>query len=168
MELSARLYNCARCHCQVVVCSECDRGNLYCAGGCARAARTLSLRASGKRYQSTRRGRFKHAERQRRYRFRRKKVTHQGSPEPPPHDPLSTRSEASQAVVAVVDEAIHCHFCGRLCSEFLRSGYLHTTVPSRACDRKIIHRPSKFRGQAKRSEERSVGTECRSRLSPYH
>jgi len=50
MEPFARLYQCARCHHQVVICSECDRGNLYCAGGCARAARTGSLRAAGRRF----------------------------------------------------------------------------------------------------------------------
>jgi hypothetical protein len=30
METDARLFNCARCHRQVVICSRCDRGNLYC------------------------------------------------------------------------------------------------------------------------------------------
>jgi len=157
MEPSARLYNCAGCHRQVVICSDCDRGNIYCAGGCAQAARNLSLRAAGKRYQRTRRGRLKHAERQRRYRSKHKKVTHQGSPEAPSNDPLSTRSETPLSVAdvedikgveGVVDEAIRCHFCGRLCSDFLRRDYLHRTTPSLASDRKIIHWSSRLRAQA--------------------
>ena len=81
-----------------------------------------SLRAAGKRYQRTRRGRFKHAERQRRYRSRRKKVTHQGSPEPPTNDPLATRSEAPLLLAIIEDEGIRCHFCGRLCSDFFTAG----------------------------------------------
>jgi len=29
MQSSARLFNCARCRRQVVICSHCDRGNIY-------------------------------------------------------------------------------------------------------------------------------------------
>jgi hypothetical protein len=80
MEPTARLFNCARCRRQVMLCSHCDRGNLYCGRGCAQQARRESLSAAGQRYQRSRRGRFCHAERQRRYRARQQKVTHQGSP----------------------------------------------------------------------------------------
>ena len=148
MENTARLYNCARCHCQVTICSYCDRGNLYCDKRCALIAREESLRAAGKRYQRTRRGRFKHAERQRHYRSRREKVTHQGSLELPTNDPLTTRSEAPLSLAIIEDEGIRCHFCGRLCSAFLRLEYLHRTAPSLASDRKVIHLPSKLRAQA--------------------
>jgi hypothetical protein len=148
MENTARLYNCVRCHCQVTICSHCDRGNIYCGKRCALAAREESLRAAGKRYQSARGGRFKHAERQRRYRSQGKKVTHQGSAEPPANDSLSTRSETPESVVVIEDEAIYCHFCGRLCRDFLRLDYLHTTTPPQASDRRIIHWPSKLRAQA--------------------
>ena len=148
MENTARLYNCARCHRQVTICSHCDRGNIYCGKSCADLARRASLKAAGKRYQHTRRGRFKHAERQRHYRSRSKKVTHQGSPEPPTNDPLTTQSEAPVSVVVIEDEAICCHFCGRLCSAFLRLEYLHRTAPSLVSDRKVIHLPSKLRAQA--------------------
>ena len=75
MESTARLYNCARCHCQVIICSYCDRGNIYCDKSCADLARKTSLRKAGKRYQRSYRGRLKHAERQRHYRARCKKVT---------------------------------------------------------------------------------------------
>ena len=141
MESSARLYNCACCHHQAMICSHCDRGNIYCGKSCAEQTRNASLRAAGKRYQSTRHGRFKHAERQRRYRSRFKKVTHQGSPEPPSNDPLGPRSEAPASVAITEAERIHCHFCGRLCSPFLRLDFIHRTYLPLASDQKVIYRP---------------------------
>ena len=148
MENTARLYNCARCHCQVVICSHCDRSNIYCSKSCAGLARKASLNAAGKRYQNTRRGRSNHAERQHRYRTRYKKVTHQGSPEPSSNDPLATWSETLASVATTEVEGIRCHFCGRLCSAFLRLEYLHRTAPSLVSDRNIIHLPSKLWAQA--------------------
>ena len=160
MENTARLYNCVRCHRQVTICSHCDRGNIYCGTSCANLTRRESLKAAGRRYQGSRRGRFKHAERQHRYRSRSKKVTHQGSPEAPSSDPLSTRSEAPSSVTdvedikgvegvkGVGDEAIRCHFCGRLCSDSLRLDFLHRTTPSLASDRTVIHLLSTLRAQA--------------------
>jgi len=148
MENTARLYNCVRCQRQVTICSHCDRGNIYCGTSCANLTRRESLKAAGRRYQGSRRGRFKHAERQRRYRSRSKKVTHQGSPETPSNAPLSTRSEVPESVVGVEDGTIHCHFCGRLCGDFLRRDYLHRTTPSRASDRTVIHLLSTLRAQA--------------------
>ena len=70
MNPSARLFNCARCHCQVIICRRCDRGQVYCAEGCADLARITSRRRAGKRYSTTRRGRHNNAERQRRFRVR--------------------------------------------------------------------------------------------------
>ena len=48
---------CAGCHQQVVVCSCCDRGQIYCADGFARQARRRSVHQAGRRYQASRRGR---------------------------------------------------------------------------------------------------------------
>ena len=76
---------CARCRRQVLICSRCDRGQQYCGARCSGPARRESLRAAGRRYQHSRRGRHCHAERQRRYRrrcgedARVQKVTHHGS-----------------------------------------------------------------------------------------
>ena len=42
----ARLFLCARCQAQVLVCSCCDRGQIYCASGCAREARRQAQRAA--------------------------------------------------------------------------------------------------------------------------
>jgi hypothetical protein len=80
---------------QVVLCSQCDRGNRYCSRPCWRLSRDAARRDAGRRYQSSRRGRLAHAERSRRWRQRRaaggvsdghgrgvddaENVTHQGS-----------------------------------------------------------------------------------------
>jgi hypothetical protein len=93
----ARRFLCARCREPVLVCSHCDRGQIYCATGCAAVVRQQSQRDAGRRYQGSLRGRFKHAARTRRWRERQallavpasrsqiatpQSVTHQGSPLP--------------------------------------------------------------------------------------
>lgn len=81
MSCTARLFLCARCRCQVVLCSHGDRGNRYCSASRAQAARRHAQRAAARRYRASRRGRLAQAARQQRYRRRQcKKVTHQGSP----------------------------------------------------------------------------------------
>jgi hypothetical protein len=83
-EPAYRLYNCARCQLQVRICLRCDHGNVYCAGECASIRRRESLRHAQARYQRSRRGARRHAERQRQWRARQRQtpqiVTHQGSP----------------------------------------------------------------------------------------
>jgi type I site-specific restriction endonuclease len=119
---SARLYNCARCQCQVVICSPCDRGNIYCSAICSKSARTEKHRDSDQVYQKSPRGKQHHAERQRRYRKRKKiKVTDQGSADLPPNDllPRKPREQITRQA-----ELIHCHFCGKAVLPFLRHGYL--------------------------------------------
>ncbi len=129
MQSSARLFNCARCRCQLVICSHCDRGNIYCGKRCSETARRRSLREANRRYRRTRRGRLAHAERQRRYRQRRReKVTHQGSP-PDVDDetlPAESRTSArrSEEPAAVPGDGIRCDLCGRVCSHFLRQSFL--------------------------------------------
>jgi hypothetical protein len=129
MKPSARLFHCARCHCQVILCRRCDRGNVYCTNGCADEARTESLRRAAERYRSTRRGRHTNAERQRRFRARqREKVTHQGSRLLLglvllllALNTVQSRSEDSP------DDAqtgIYCHFCHCECAPLLRIDFL--------------------------------------------
>jgi hypothetical protein len=130
MQGNARLFHCVRCRCQVVICSHCDRGNIYCGKRCAESARRQSRREAGRRYQRTRRGRFAHAARQRRYRRRRRqKVTHQGSPPVLPDETLPTASRTSargsNVAAAVAGDGIRCHLCGRVCAPFLRQAFLH-------------------------------------------
>ena len=93
----ARRFLCARCRTPALVCSRCDRGQIYCATGCAAVARLQSQRDAGRRYQCSRPGRFMHAARTQRWRERQallavplagsematpQSVTHQGSPTP--------------------------------------------------------------------------------------
>lgn len=93
----ARRFLCARCRTPALVCSRCDRGQIYCAAGCAAVARLQSQRDAGRRYQCSRPGRFMHAARTQRWRERQallavplagsematpQSVTHQGSPTP--------------------------------------------------------------------------------------
>lgn len=79
-EQSYRLYSCGRCAQQVRICRDCDRGNRYCAGECARMRRRESLHRAAQRYQQGHRGACRHAARQRVWRERRaQKVTHHGS-----------------------------------------------------------------------------------------
>ena len=77
---SYRLYSCARCAVQVRICSDCDRGNQYCAGDCAQIRRRESLCRAGLRYQLSYRGAMHHAARQCAWREREiQRVTHQSS-----------------------------------------------------------------------------------------
>jgi len=133
---SARLFLCAACRTQSLICSCCDRGQIYCAGDCAARARHRAQRAAGRRYQSSRRGRLAHAARTRRYRARGKKVTHHGSPEPP-RDDLLTPGSPTIAGDAVIPEerprraASHCHWCGRRCPAFVRREFLRRRLGRR-------------------------------------
>ena len=92
MDQPARLYLCARCRVQVILCSRCDRGNRYCGRPCWRQARAEARRQTAQRYQRSWRGRIAHAQRSRRWRQRlaacdgagaagddAHNVTHQGS-----------------------------------------------------------------------------------------
>jgi len=70
MSSNLRLYFCARCQDQVLICRRCDRGQVYCAGECAAQARKASLRSAGARYAASRPGRLANAARQRCFRAR--------------------------------------------------------------------------------------------------
>ena len=139
----ARLFLCVRCKAQVLVCSHCDRGQIYCAQGCAQTARRDAQRAAGRRYQASRRGRVNHAARAGRYRARQNNVTHQGSP---PHrsDDLvmaSTVEIASKPSSASPGEVARpspgrrsgnwsCHWCGCRCPPFVRREFLRRRTGS--------------------------------------
>lgn len=107
--VSGRLFLCAGCRRQVVVCSCCDRGQIYCAEDCAQQARRRSVKQAGRRYQASHRGRRMHAARMSRWRARQEKVTHHGSPAPAPGDLLApaAMTTASDAA-APADQAPGC------------------------------------------------------------
>ena len=126
---SARLYQCARCTCQVIICSSCDRSNIYCNTGCAKQSRVLNHRKSNKLYQTSQKGKQKHAQRQRRYRARQaNKVTEHGSIILPPCGLLPDKP--NEAITPPKSAVTCCSLCGVTVSYSLRSGYLR-------CDRKI-------------------------------
>ena len=84
VEIEGRLFLCAGCRAQVLLCSRCDRGNRYCDRTCWRRVHDAARREAADRYQRSYRGRHAHAARTRRWRERRvecaQNVTHQGSP----------------------------------------------------------------------------------------
>jgi len=138
-EQSYRLYSCRRCAQQVRICRYCDRGNQYCAGGCAGLRRRESLRRAGARYQLSYRGAYCHAARQRRWRERQpQKVTHHGSPDVGAAvivvaTSTTTANDADSVAAAapvVREPAFHrwlpsrCCFCGRSLSRLARVGPL--------------------------------------------
>jgi hypothetical protein len=128
--VSARLFLCGRCRCQVIICRRCDRGQVYCAEGCARQVRRQNQREAGQRYQQSLPGRRNHAVRSRRWRGRRREsVTHQGSPPPPPGDLLPADATAIPRDGPAPTELprrtmTHCHWCGRRCLPQLRQDFL--------------------------------------------
>jgi len=137
MNPSARLYHCARCHCQVIICRHCDRGNVYCGEACAKPARADTLRRARKKYQFSRAGRFANAQRQHRYRARQRiKVTQQGSSLRRANDVLplkQTRVNKPRRVAGVIDKTVmRCHFCQRECDVFLRLDFLTAQVRQRS------------------------------------
>jgi hypothetical protein len=125
-----RLYHCRRCRMQVCICAQCDYGNVYCPGECSRLARRESARRAGARYQSTFQGAHRHAVRQRRYRERRKEVTHHGfSLAAPACSVSASASSASESIDVEFEEPpcglnrfpqSRCACCGRPLPAFAR------------------------------------------------
>ena len=133
---SGRLFLCAGCRLQVMICSCCDRGQIYCAEVCAQRVRRRSQQCAGQRYQNGQTGRRRHAARQGRYRARDKKVTHHGSPRRPPDDLLTPSSSATASDAnAWTDRpsplASHCHWCGRRCLDLVRQVFLRRRLRRR-------------------------------------
>jgi hypothetical protein len=153
-EGSARLFLCARCRVQVLICSCCDRGQIYCAGTCAQEARHQAQRAAGQRYQASRRGRLAHAARSGRWRARQKNVTHQGSLLQPadagvPMDATAAASAppvtpSSNVEAPSRDEAAfwRCRWCGRRCSPLVRMEFLRRRWRGRQRDDRTARRAS--------------------------
>jgi hypothetical protein len=147
--ISGRLFVCARCHAQVVICSVCDRGQRYCSRQCSAQARRASLREAGRRYQSGRAGRFAHARRARRYRQRQlhrpsssssspapapappapapapaKIVTHQCSQELDTGDVLAVKLDVARSTGCEEPLRWHCCWCPRTGQSEVRCGFL--------------------------------------------
>ena len=153
-EQTGRLFLCASCQAQVLVCSQCDRGQRYCAKGCANITRRSRQREAGKRYQQSRAGRHKHAARMHQFRQRRaasaKIVTHHSSQvtpadavlpanESPPAIPPDSQAQSPCSPIAPDSFALsttansrisipspvwRCHWCQSPCPALVRQGFL--------------------------------------------
>ena len=145
-EQTARFFLCACCRVQVLVCRQCDRGQRYCADGCALTTRQALQRDSAGRYQRSRTGRFKHALRSRRWRARQvalaKIVTHQGSHDRPSDAVLPATQTSALAIqpctttTSIAATAAHhphpwrCHWCCMPCATLVRQGFVrHSRRP---------------------------------------
>jgi hypothetical protein len=141
--ISARLFVCARCHAEAVVCSVCDRGQRYCSSQCSAQARRESLLRAGRRYQSRPLGRLAHARRARAYRQRRaqppppprpalpappsspaKIVTHQGSQALDGGDVLAVKLDVAQITGCEEPAQWRCCWCSRTGQSQARRGFL--------------------------------------------
>jgi hypothetical protein len=126
---SSRMFLCARCRCQVLVCRRCDRGHTYCFGTCAEDSRRERQREARRRYQATPRGRSMHTERNRRYRARQRCVMDQGL--------AKMQGERQSPRLAVAAASVPstspskkwlCHRCGGPVSQFLRRSALRPRI----------------------------------------
>lgn len=115
-----------------LICSHCDRGQVYCGSSCRGTARRLQCRAANLRHQQSEEGRLDHRDRQRDYRQRQAaaRVTDQGSQAPLAYDTLAgdpitdTGQALSRACLSLALPArslfqagrltLACFFCGRL------------------------------------------------------
>lgn len=156
MAESARLFLCAHCRMQVVLCSRCDRGNRYCGRVCRRHARDAARRETARRYQRSQRGRAAHAQRARRWRQRAaarasaataqtQNVTHQGCSAGGiaaplaawTHDSAISRADIAAEAPALQEVATtttrHCRRCAALLPGWLRQGFVrHAARPATA------------------------------------
>ena len=126
---SARLFQCALCSRQTVICRHCDRGQQYCSAECSDKARQISLKRANEKYRRSTRSQHANAQRQRRYRQRQqKKVTYQGSP--PAEVSVSWLLSVITVVLASSNPVTRgfgctrCHFCQRRIHPFLRRDFL--------------------------------------------
>ena len=152
LDRPARLFLCAGCRVQVVLCSHCDRGNRYCSRTCWRQTHDLARREAACRYQRSRGGRVRHAARSQRWRQRTAlraaegdgtditghadtdathKVTHQGSPPWGAAAPLAacTPDIASTMADPLADAPAsptvrRCWRCAAAQPDWLRQDYL--------------------------------------------
>ena len=151
LDRPARLFLCAGCRIQVVLCSRCDRGNRYCGRACWRLTRNVARRKAARRYQCSRPGRIAHAARSRRWRQRNAlsgddghdsgtahNVTHQGSHAGVLAAPLATcthdtaRSASIDHIAVAPAAPRHCHRCAAAQPDWLRQGFLRRNARAMA------------------------------------
>ncbi len=127
---SVRLFQCARCWVQVKICTDCDRGNIYCSPSCSFPARRRARCAASQRYQRTVRGRQNHARCQQRYREKQRAkikveisaVIDQGSPSNLHELSSPARDEGG---VLPKEKPMTCDLCGRASNGYIRRDFLN-------------------------------------------
>ena len=126
MEPIPRLFLCIRCHKQVVICSKCDHGQIYCGVPCAHFARQQSLILARLRYQRTFKGKQNHAACQARYRKKlRNKVMDHTYPQTPQHDVINLLEKKTEKTVIIqLTRSLTCCFCKKTVSDWLRNDFL--------------------------------------------
>ena len=137
------MFNCARCHRLVVICTRCDRGQRYCSAHCRQVQRKQSVREAGRRYQQTPYGARNNAARQKRWRTRFvTTVTHHTSPTHKDlrEEPLGKNAQQEACdvtsnptfaifrrmpVATLAGAPVRrCDFCGQPCGSYTRWGTL--------------------------------------------
>lgn len=143
MKHSSRLYYCTLCHAQAVICSSCDRGQIYCNDTCSKTARLKSCREAEKRYQLTPGGRHKHAARQKCYRMRQKEKVTDHSSSTPAHNGLldSVKNKTKEVDVGQDSRVTRCCICKKPVSSWLRSGFLRYYSTQSAIDLSYLRPP---------------------------
>ncbi len=146
---SVRRYHCARCHCPVLICSDCDRGHVYCFDGCREAAYQERCRRNARRYRSSAKGCRNNSQRQQRFRKRARDSSvpvcrSLSTPAPGVDTPdaaaastekskkVTHRGSAAAGAGVVLPVTrntgtpIRCNRCQRSCSVYVRLGFLRT------------------------------------------
>lgn len=156
MARSARLFLCARCRDQVLLCSHCDHGQLYCGRTCSAAARQEHRHEAARRYQRSRGGRLKHSARTACWRTRQRllrqanaggdinKVTHQGCPnlsvdasllvcDTPSTNEITTLTEAATTTATPFGTLLVCRRCAHALLAHVRLDWLRrSSTPKRS------------------------------------
>lgn len=144
---SCRLFTCVRCGSQVLLCSSCDHGNIYCDETCSSEARKHHHREANRRYGKSRKGRFSSASRSRTYRENQRvknNVTDQGSSprgvdvplirEPEPTfvaEPMLLEvqeSDTGEIRIKVSAPVLFCARCKAQLNDWVRVGYLRCPI----------------------------------------
>lgn len=143
MEVSSRLFYCALCYTQCVICSPCDYGQIYCSPDCSRSARKKFCNEAEKRYQQTQKGKLNHALRQHRYRERQSKiVTDHTCQTPSECDPdSSTENKTGVSFVNQLVKSIFCCCCEKAVSNWVRHDFLKRTTQIRFSSLLLCDRP---------------------------
>lgn len=143
MELSSRLFYCALCNTQCIICSPCDYGQIYCSPDCSKSSRQKSCNEAEKRYQQTPKGKLNHALRQQRYRERQCKiVTDHTSQTPSECDPQSSiNNKTDKSLVNQSKKSLLCCCCRKSVSNWIRHAFLKQTMQSRSSVLPFCNRP---------------------------